>query len=424
MPDRFVLLGLAPARAEWFRAVGHWCNAASVPAEFVKCVSVEQVRAQLASGRPFSAVVVDGATPGLDRDLVDAAAAATVPVPVLVVDDGRRRPWPDVGAAAVLPPGFGPDHLLDALAAHASPVGAVVVSSAVDDGGAGGVGRGGDVGGQGRVIAVCGPGGTGASTMAIALAQGLPGPVLLADLALHAEQAMLHDGRDVVPGVQELAEAFRTRRPSTNEVRGLAYRVEERGYDLLLGLRQARAWSGVRPRAFEAAFEGLRAAWPTVVCDTDADVEGERECGSADVEDRHVMARTSMARADVVVVVGLPGMKGLHAMVRVIEDLAAFGVSARRVIPVVNRAPRSPRARAEMATALGGLVRSPSAGPVFAPDRKVDDLLRDGARLPPVLTGPVAAACSAVLSRVGPRRPAPTEPTLIAPGSLGSWGAG
>jgi hypothetical protein len=151
----------------------------------------------------------------------------------------------------------------------------------------------------------------------------------------------------------------------------------------VLGLRRARAWTALRPRAFEAAFDSLRAGWQWVVCDVDADVEGEREGGSADVEDRNVMARTALRNADAVVVVGTAGMKGAHAMARVVNDLLAFGVEGTRIVPVVNRAPRSPRARAESAKAVKAQSTSPLAPVVFVPDRRVDDLLRDGASLAP-----------------------------------------
>lgn len=405
--DRYVVLGLAPARAEWFRAVAHWCNAASLPAEFVKCVSVEQVRAHLAGRRRFSALLVDGGVVGLDRDLVNAAGRHGVAV--LAVDDGRARDWSALGVAVVLPARFGPDHLLDALGAHATRVGSAEVID-LDDKPAAMA--------SGRVVAVCGPGGTGASTVAIALAQSSPRPALLADLSLRAEQAMLHDARDVTPGVQELVESFRSGR---TDAAGFTFRVAERGYDLLLGLRQAKHWPALRPRAFEAAFDALRCSWATVVCDTDAEVEGEKECGSVDVEDRHVMARTALSRADVVFVVGLPGMKGTHSLVRTVNQVAAFGVGARRVVPVVNKAPRSPRVRAEIAEALSGLVGTPLAAPVFVPERRLDELLRDGARLPPVVTAPLASACAALLDEVGSRRVVAAEPELITPGSLGSW---
>jgi MinD-like ATPase involved in chromosome partitioning or flagellar assembly len=416
--DRYALLGLAPARAEWFRAVAHWCNAASVPASFEKCVSPEQVRAQLAGGRAFSAVLLDVAAPGFDRDLLDAAARAQVPV--LAVDDGRGGPGlvdlADLAVAALLPHGFGPDHLLDVLAAHARPV--EPVDAAVLDP----VNEDDDVGatGQGRVLAVCGPGGTGASTVAIALAQVLRGRVLLADLKLNAEQAMLHDSRDVVPGVQELVEAHRARRPSRAEVQSMTYRVAERGYDLLLGLRRASAWTALRPRAVAAALDSLQAAWSWVVCDVDPDLDGDRETGSADMEDRNALSRAAVARADAVLVVGSTGMKGVHSMLRVVSALAAFGVEGERIVPVVNRARRG---RGETASALRALGQVPTAPNVFLPERRVDDLLRHGGRLPPVLTSPLATAIDAI--DVRPVAPAGhTEPELIAPGSLGSWSEG
>ena len=77
-------------------------------------------------------------------------------------------------------------------------------------------------------------GGTGRSTVATALAQGLAGDprnldlVCLADLALHADQAMLHGATDVVPGVVELVEAHRTGAPSIDDVRGLTWHVTDR----------------------------------------------------------------------------------------------------------------------------------------------------------------------------------------------------
>jgi MinD-like ATPase involved in chromosome partitioning or flagellar assembly len=415
--DRYALLGLAPARAEWFRAVAHWCNAASVPASFEKCLSPEQLRAQLAGGRPFSAVLVDVAAPGFDRDLLDAAGRAQVPV--LAVDDGRglgRVDLADLAVAAVLPRGFGPDHLLDVLAAHArpvEPVDAAVLDPVVADGAPAPVG-------QGRLLAVCGPGGTGTSTVTIALAQVLPGRVLLADLKLNAEQAMLHDSRDVVPGVQELVEAHRARRPSGAEVQSMTYRVAERGYDLLLGLRRSSAWTALRPRAVAAALDALQAGWNWVVCDVDPDLDGDRETGSADMEDRNALARAAVARADAVFVVGSTGMKGVHSMLRVVSALASFGLEGERIVPVVNRARRG---RGETASALRALGQVRTAPIVFLPERRVDDLLRHGGRLPPVLTSPLAAAVDAISARpvAASRRP---EPELIAPGSLGSWREG
>lgn len=287
------------------------------------------------------------------------------------------------------------------------------------------------------MAAITGAGGTGVSTAAIALAQALgddvrhAGLVCLADLRLHAEQAMLHDARDVLPSIQELVEAHRAGEPTPEDVRAQAFAVVERNYHLLLGLRSARHWAALRRQAFEATFDSLQRAYRVVVCDTDPDLEGEDDGGSIDVEERHVMARTALARADVVFAVGMPSMKGTHALVRVVADMTAFGVQPERIVPVFNGGPRSPRARATLVGALAELVApavrraEPSCGlatPLFLPERKVDGELHDGARLPAALGAPLAGAFAAVLGRqTAARWPTAIEPERVRPGSLGRW---
>ena len=321
--ERYVVLGLAPARSAWFRSVGLWANSGALPADFVRCISAEEVRARLASGRAFSALVADAGLPAVDRDLLAAARAAGCAV--LVVDDGRAtRDWLELGAARVLPPAFGRDELVAALTSCAHPVrrGEADPSDLLT--------RPAPVAWRGSVAAVTGSGGTGVSTLAIALAQSLAddvrhgGMVLLADLRLRAEQAVLHDAGDVLPCVQELVEAHRSGQPTADDVRSLAFAVPERRYHVLLGLRRARHWPAIRPQAFEAAFDSLRRAWGVVVCDIDADLEGEDDAGSIDIEERNVMARTAVAQADVVFAVGLPELKGVHSLVRVIEELVGL----------------------------------------------------------------------------------------------------
>lgn len=426
--DRYVLIGLAQARSSWFHAVAQWANAGTLPAEFVKCVSAEELRARMASGRTFSAMLVDASLPTFDRDLVDLARAAGCVVIAVGRSGGGTRDITALGAVAVLPDFFDPKALLDVLNSHASLIR-----------------RGDTLPGEpdeepasrwrGQVAMVCGPGGTGASTVAIALSQGAGadprngGSVLLADLALHAEQAMLHDARDVVPGIQELVEAHRSGRLQPQEVRALAFDVEERGYQLLLGLRRAGAWSTLRPRAFEAAFESLRSSYRVVVCDADADLEGEDAGGSIEVEERNVMARTAAQRADVVFAVGAPGIKGLHSLVRVLSDLRAAGVAPARIVPVINRAPRSGRARSEMTATLSALA-SPGGGsfgpPMFLPEVKLEKLLHDGLPLPTALTEPLVGAFGAVIHHPpdGEHRSRGVVSPVgirVQPGSLGSW---
>ena len=426
--ERFVVLGLAPARAAWFRSVGVWATSGALPAEFLKCVSAEEVRARLASGRPFSALVADAGLPAVDRDLLAAAAAADCAV--LVVDDGRaNRDWPALGAARVLGPSFTRDELVHALVACARTIRRSEAPAAEL------LARPISLQWRGTVVAVTGPGGTGVSTAAMALAQSLgddvraAGLVLLADLRLHAEQAMLHDVRDVAPGLQELVEAHRGGQPSCEAARGLCFMVPERGYHLLLGIRQARFWPALRPQAFEAAFDTLGRAYRTVVCDIDPDLEGEDACGSIDVEERNVMARTAVTRADVVLAVGNSSLKGVHSLVRVITALANHGVDPERIVPVLNRSSRSPRTRATLGTALAELARPVTDGrlasAVHLPERDIDNDLHDGRRLPAVLADPLAGALAAVLDRAGDRQFAVFgQGEQIRPGSLGAWDGG
>src|SRR3546814_12010077 len=85
---------------------------------------------------------------------------------------------------------------------------------------------------------------------------------------------MLHDARDVIPGVLELVEAHRSGAPGPEDVRGLTFDIVTRRYRLLLGLRRHRDWTAIRPRALRSALDGLRRSFPLVVADVDADLEG------------------------------------------------------------------------------------------------------------------------------------------------------
>lgn len=427
--ERYVLLGVATPRARWFREVGQWAQSAAIPAEFVRCVSVAEARARLASGRPFSAVLVDGQVAGLDRDLI--AVAESHDCPVIVVDDRGPDAYRELEPAAVLEPPFSRDDLLDALGANARMVGAAVLRETTSTPAQAGPTR------RGEVVTVLGPGGTGVSTAAIALAEGLArgehavgGPVLLADLCRSADQAMLHDSRVVVPGVQELVEAHRTGRVLPNLVHDQTFEVAGRGYRLLLGLRRPRHYVTVRPRAFDAALDSLRRTFAVTVCDVDADLEGEAETGSLDVEERHLMTRATVARSSVVFVIGAGGLKGVFSTVRLIGELLAFGAPPERLVPVVSRGPRNPRQRAEFSNALrqllGANIGEQAArliNPVHLPERRVDEALRDGVGMPKPLPGTLAGAYAAVLERVGPLEEVAAGPERITPGSLAASAA-
>ncbi|MDZ7673932.1 MAG: hypothetical protein U5K30_02520 [Acidimicrobiales bacterium] len=424
--ERYVALGLARVRTPWFTDVARWATSGSIAMDFVKTVSVEEVRARLDSGRPFSALLIDGGLAGIDRDLF--AHAREHDCAVVVVSD-TDRDWAMVGATATLPSGFDLHALESVLADVAAPIGLADDLPGQPAGDESGPGY------RAPTIAVTGPGGTGRSITAIALAQGFAADVthadtvVLADLALHADQAMLHDARDVIPGVLELVESHRSGTPVPEDVRSLTFDIVERRYRLLLGLRRHRDWTALRPRALRAGLDGLRQAFTLVVADIDDDLEDETVTGSADVQDRNLLARTTVGLADVLVVVGTPGAKGVHSLLRVVRDCLAAGVDADRLLVVVNRTARRGTQRAETARAITELLVASHPdetilSPVFLPERRqLDDLLRDGARLPATLVDPLTAAVRDRLDAVTRPDTARSidEPVPVAVGSLGHW---
>lgn len=426
--SRYVTLGAARVRAPWFTEVARWSTSGQLAMDFVKTVSAEEVRSRLRSGRRFSALLVDAGLLGVDRDLLQLAAEHHCAA--IVVTDDDHRDWVSLGAVAVLPSDFGPLELEAILEDWATPVshptevpGQVLPPLRLE-------------GHRARTVTVAGPGGTGSSTVAIAVAQGMAADVshahtvLLADLALHADQGMLHDAGDVIPGVLELVEAHRAGSPSIDTVRALTFDIVDRRYRLLLGLRQHRDWTAIRPRALEAAVDRLRQAFSLVIFDIEADLEGAARTGSSDVEERNAFARVAVELADVVVAVGAPGMKGTHSLLRVVNDLLDAGVAAERIVPVINRAPRRGRARAELMRSMIDLLDVSRPGqtllsPVFVPDRRgLDEALRDGALLPAPVVDPVTVAVRSRLDAVsegGTAGPLMQEPVPVTPGSLGSW---
>jgi MinD-like ATPase involved in chromosome partitioning or flagellar assembly len=425
--EHYTVLGAARPRAPWFAEVGRWSTTAALPVEFVRCVSTSELRSRLASGRAWSAVLLDEGCSGLDRDLLDEARRVGA-APIVVAGPAARRDWRDLGAVAVLAEPVERHALHAVLREHAPTVGTgpADVLSLVDDA---------PEPWSGQLVSVVGSGGTGTSTIATAVAQGLgadparSGRVALVDACLDADLALLHDTGDVVPGLQELVELHRTGRADADQLRSMLWELPGRGYDLLAGLRRHRDWTVLRPRALESAVASLRRSYAVVVADTDPDLEGEDETGSPDVEDRNACARLLTSTADVVVVVGTDGVPGLHRMVRLLADLLDHGVPDDRLLPVLNRAPRSPRRRSEAAQAaarlLGELVPGAAvASPLPVPlRRELPALQLDAAALPATLCASLAAAVDAVAERAGPGPEPATGPVPVRPGSLGTGAA-
>ncbi len=403
-----VVLALAGRTADWPRRVEAWTSGGLVPVRVSHCETSAHLQARLrADGARIA--LLDGDLPSVDRDLL-ADVAAVGGVPIVVAGARRRRRWATLGAALVLHADFDREALLDALASVTPPA-------------AGAPSRR-----EAPLLVATGPGGTGASVTAIALAQGLAAGqdgVLLVDGCLHAEQAMLHDADGSHACLADLVDLHTERTPDSRHVRGSAVGIVERGYHLLPGIPRARQWSRIRAGSLQSTLRSLRLAFDVVVVDVDPDVEGEAEGGSIDVEERNVLARTIHAAADVTLVVGQPTMKGSYALVRTMIELLEFGVRPQRLLPVFNGVDAAEAVRAELSRAVRDLIDvvadGGAVGPaLFTPHLALDGALRRREALPTPWAGSLAGAAMTVLGRARDAGTA-TAPAPIAAGSLGHW---
>ena len=425
--EQWTVLGLAAARAPWFGRMGAWTTDGRLDAAFVKCLSDADLVNQLGSGRPWSLVILDGSIADTDRDLLAVATDAGVPTAVVSAPGVPTR-WDHLGADAELEPDFTVSDVVQILTSvgrrvrRADRFPTALNPSPADLAAS-------DVERRGRLVAVIGPGGTGTSTVAIGVAQALGSnhDVLLADFALRADHAMLHDTREVVPGVQELVEAHRAADLAPTAVRTMTFEIPERGYRLLLGLRRVRDWPVLRPRSVTAGVASLRRAFDVVIADCSPDLDGEADTGSTDVEDRHLLTRRAVSDAEVVVVVGRPSMKGVHSLVRQVHDLLDHGVTPQRILPLVNGAPRRRSARAEITSAIGQLLKADPvaatvANPLHLPVAAIDDAVRDAVELPKAFVEPLTQPVLALLDHSTAPLERNPHPVAIEPGSLGLAG--
>ena len=270
----------------------------------------------------------------------------------MVTDGSLQRDWDALGCAAVLDHRLSLQSLLERLDQHAAAVdrsrrpGRIEIGPARRAPG-------------GRSIAVVGSGGVGTTTVAMALCQALGcdgSATVLVDGARRGNLAMYHHIGDVIPGMPELVDAHRSDRLDPAEVRSLTFEVPSRGYSVLLGRRRVADWVTLRRRSVDAALDALLRSFSTVVIDIDPDLDGQADTGSPDVEDRHAVSLAALHTADLVAVVGRPGLHGVHALTALIDDVLCAGTPPHRVLPVVVDSARSPAARATLAASIPRLV--------------------------------------------------------------------
>jgi hypothetical protein len=395
-------------------------------AEVVAVRSAEAGWSALISGRRFSAVVApaaggagDGDRPalvaaGVDPHLVEAAA--TTGTPVLALGPGAALgalaagvlPVADPVPRADWPPQLGPPTGDPETLSKLHRTGGFVAAPSLD-GGVAGVSPGPD-GLEGRLVVVCGPGGTGASTLAAAVARALARRrrgALLADFALRADQAMLNGLEDPAAGLLDLIEAGRYRRLTAIDAR--RHTVPAAGCRLLPGLRRSGHWTAVTPSLFDQLLAGLLELFDLIVADVTGEFEGEAETGSIDVEERNHMARRSALAADVVVVVGGIGNGG-HRLARVVDELLDLGVDPARILPVVRCL--------AYGSNIESTIRSPVCGLPAPPVTVAFAGEEGGGHFPSIAVGDLVAAVSWFLADVVARDRRPPL-VRVTPGSLG-----
>ena len=428
--EHFVVLGVARPRTSWLGDVGRWANSSMLPIEFIRCVSVDEARSRLLSDRRYSALLLGEDCVGVDRDIIETARDARC-APIVVADATAHRDWENLGAACTLMQPVTPETLLAALRDYAIGIDRRTSSTspevAVDDPN------------EGCLIAVLGAGGSGTSTTAMAIASHMASPaskaqgstqrhVALIDASLNADQALLHDLGDVVPGLQELVDLHRTTNPSSDDVRNHFWFSPQHGYDVLPGLRRHRDWSTLRRRTTLAALASIHRSYDIVVADIDSDFEGEAETGSVDIEDRNLLARELATNADLIVLTSRAGISGLSRSLQTMRDLVDLGVDTERVLLVVLGAPRSTRQRSELSRTVQHLFgeAAPTCSiptPVMIPIRRdLEPFFHDGTPPPRSALGSITSAVSALVQQLGPtdsRSVFQSAPIAVIPGHLG-----
>ena len=408
---RYVLLGLASGEPAWLEVVARLVGRRSADDEFIRCTGPVDLATRLGTGRPFSAALVDHRTVGLDRELVRRASAAGCPVIVVGGADDPGR-LVSLGAAAHMeePPSA---HDLDAmLAGHATPIGRI------DDLRLGLRTEDGPTGWTGRMVAVTGPGGTGASTVAQLLAAAMAddprmySSVLLIDACLEADQAHMHGITDPQVDLQAAARAHRNGDPVDSDLRALTFVPAGHRHRLLPGIRQRRDWPTIGGPSLEAALGNLRDHHLATIVDVDPYVDLAPTHQPVGPTTPGEPARIVLGMADLVLVVGGAGSDASRSLDRVRANLIESGLPTDRLIELPLATPHSVgrpgSRRAGRAVRRGQSVRSG--------DRAAD--------LPATLDDPDAPArladrVLAVLDRLPSRTQNLNEVAVVA-GSLGT----
>lgn len=420
----YAIIGLGRPRSPWFRNITSWANSGALGASFAKAYSCTEVRQQLASSRFWSVLLIDASFSAVAQDVL--SDADEMGVPVVFVGSPLAGSSTEITQQhhPVLATDFSRHALAETLSQHARVVGlpdAREITQAITSA----------TTWKGSLIGVTGPGGTGASTVAMALSQHLgaeaidPGSVVLVDATRNAEQSVLHNIAQVTTSIEDLIEANRLRLDEPDNTKALASDLDNRGYSLIAGVRKASAWTTFGRSSIDRSLEALRSAFIHSVVDITADFETRASCGSADIEDRNGLSLATARACDLLVIVGAPGVKGTYSTWQILRDLLDIGVDAQRVMVLFNACPRSPLARRNMASALGSFLPASTdlGGVHFTGQHNLEPALVDATPLPAKFVKQAGEPVRKQLEVLG-KSQVDDRPVLIEPGSMGIFDEG
>ena len=374
-----LVLGFATAQSEWPRRVVDWTTSGSLRADFAQCISpAELVKRVRSESRP-TALLIDEATGRPTSDVLTVLRERECLL--IIVGENGLPQWAEPTAPR-LRPDFGAHELSrflgDRFALTGHDRAATDEAESQHDRELS----------EGALIAVCGRPGSGVSTTAIALAQGLANcdrsrrGVLLADLSWRADQALLHDAAAERPSIAELFDALANRELQPEDLRSVTFSVPQRGYDVLLGPAGGFDRSGIEGPSMRRALSAMRAAYGVTVLDLDDDfVNPANSRGQGRLPNVDLDAVTA---ADAIVIVGVPSLTGLGSLLGAVHELHVSGVPPSRIRPVLARIPRR-RWRAGHARAVDSRLTSErfASGAVRSHERpELDDIHGNALAMP------------------------------------------
>lgn len=205
----------------------------------------------------------------------------------------------------------------------------------------------------GRRVVVGGPGGSGSTEIAIALAAALArhGPVTLVDADEVAPSVAQRLALPIEPNLRTAIEAVEFGTGELDE----ALQDRGRGLRVVAGLPNVGAWAQVRPNEVLRALRALGRHGETLVLDVGPLLEDLTGVSRG----RFALTRAVIGEADELVVVGAASPVGLSRAVAWIADATLLATSAP-VHVVLDRAPRDAYRRREIAAELERCFRAAS----------------------------------------------------------------